>query len=286
MSGDCFWMGRMRHKESGAYCCLRVEDGSCLPSEHSKADRIADPFAQSFAGSKSDAVERARAAPAIESRRLGEYSPEFVPALPLRPGKMIGIGRNFSAHARELNNEVPTQPLLFFKPSSALLLDGEPLELPRGIGRVDMEAELVVVIVKEGRNISIQDAKAHVGGLLMGNDISARALQKAHPRWVRAKGADGFAPLARWIRMERGLPPQTLRVQGFVDDRQVQDAPISQFVFDLPTLIADISSTMRLEAGDLIFTGTPAGVCELSVGQCTRVEAEGLLLAGVRTPVI
>lgn len=286
MSSDSIWIGRMRHKESGAYCCLRIAEATQLPHEGSRADRIANPFAESFAGATSDAVERARAAPAIETRSLQEYSKEYIPALPLRPGKIIGIGRNFSAHARELNNEVPAQPLLFLKPSSALLLDGEPLELPRDVGRIDMEAELVVVIGKEGRKISVQDAGSHVGGLLMGNDISARALQKAHPRWVRAKGADGFAPIARWIRMERGLPPQELRVQGFVDDCQLQDAPISHFVFDIPTLIAEISSTMRLEAGDLLFTGTPAGVCELSPGQRTRVQAEGLLLAGVSTPVV
>lgn len=258
---------------------MRVSDVTQLPQAQSQVELIDDPFTNP----EQDAVARATSCPAKETMLLSELERSYAPALPLRPGKIIGVGRNFVDHAKELNNEVPAEPLLFFKPSTALLLDNASLQLPTDIGRIDMEAELVLVIGRPGRRIPAERAQEHVGALVMGNDLSARELQKSQPRWVRAKGGDGFAPIGQWLRVSRALPPSELRVRGWLDDALVQDAPISDFVFDIPTLIANISETMTLEAGDLIFTGTPAGVSPLQAGRESRVEAQGMCLSGVRT---
>lgn len=275
------WIGRFCHKRTKELCSVRVNDTQNLPELTSLAEVIEDPFADP----QGDAVSRACVAKAQRACSLSDLLSEHEPALPLRPGKIIGIGRNFAEHAKELNNEVPAQPLLFFKPSTSLLRDGDTLGLRPEVGKVDMEAELVVVIGRGGKMIDKAQAVSHVGGLVMGNDISARELQKSQPRWVRAKGTDGFAPLGQWIRVARELPPADLRVQGWMGETKVQDAAISNLVFDIPTLIANISETMTLEAGDLIFTGTPAGVSPLQSGLSTRVSAQGLCLAGVCTPV-
>lgn len=279
MSQDALWMGRYRHRQSRALCSVRVRDATVLPHAQSEVELIDDPFCDP----QGDGVSQARSCPAKETLSLAEFERSYAPELPLRPGKVIGIGRNFVDHAKELHHEVPTEPLLFFKPSTALLLDGASLRLPREVGRIDMEAELVLVIGRPGRHIKAAQAQDHVGALVMGNDLSARELQKSQPRWVRAKGADGFAPLGQWLRVCNALPPQDLRVRGWLDDELVQDAPISDFVFDIPTLLANISKTMTLETGDLIFTGTPAGVRPLSAGQQSRVQAQGMCLAGVCT---
>lgn len=282
MAQDALWIGRFRHRKTRSLCSVRVQDTERLPDAQSLVQVIADPFADP----EQDAVELAQRAPILKECSLEALRLDYEAVVPLRPGKIIGVGRNFADHAKELKNEVPKQPLLFFKPPTALLLDGHPLHLPTQVGRIDMEAELVVVIGKPGVKILKDKALEHIGGLVMGNDISARDLQKSQPRWVRAKGGDGFAPLGQWIRVSRQAPPSQLRVQGWRDGERVQDAPIANFVFDIPTLIADISRTMTLEAGDLIFTGTPAGVSPLTPGVETRVEAQGMCLSGVRTPVI
>lgn len=279
MNQDALWVGRYRHRQSRALCSVRVLDASALPHAQSQAEIIEDPFFDP----RGDAVALSRSLPAKETLSLAELERSHEPALALRPGKVIGIGRNFVDHAKELRNEVPTEPLLFFKPSSALILDGASLALPTKVGRIDMEAELVLVVGRPGRHIQAERAQEHVGALVMGNDLSARELQQSQPRWVRAKGGDGFAPLGQWLRVCAALPPQDLRVRGWLDDELVQDAPISDFVFDIPTLIANISETMTLETGDLIFTGTPAGVSPLAAGQQSRVQAQGLCLSGVCT---
>lgn len=279
MINDALWIGRYRHQQSGTLCSVRVSDVSQLPQAQSQVDLIEDPFLDP----RGDALARAKACPAQATMTLAQLERTHAPALPLRPGKVIGIGRNFVDHAKELSNPVPTEPLLFLKPSSALVLDGEPVKLPAQIGRIDMEAELVLVIGRPGRWIPRDRAVEHIGALVMGNDLSARALQKSQPRWVRAKGGDGFAPLGQWLRVCDALPPQDLRVQGWLDDELVQDAAISDLVFDIPHLIENISQTMTLETGDLIFTGTPAGVRPLTKGSQSKVQAQGLCLAGVCT---
>lgn len=279
MTQDALWIGRYRHRQTRELCSLRVRESSVLPHPQSQVEIIEDPFLDP----EGDAVALAKACPAAQTLTLAEFEKSHEPALPLRPGKVIGIGRNFVDHAKELRNEVPTEPLLFFKPSSALLRDGDELSLPTQIGRIDMEAELVLVIGKSGRYIEAKNAQDHIGALVMGNDLSARELQKSQPRWVRAKGGDGFAPIGQWLRVQRALPPKDLRVRGWLDDELVQDGPISDFVFDIPALLENISQTMTLECGDLIFTGTPAGVSPLAAGRQSRVEAQGMCLAGVST---
>ncbi|MBC8068284.1 MAG: fumarylacetoacetate hydrolase family protein [Deltaproteobacteria bacterium] len=205
----------------------------------------------------------------------------------MRPGKIICVGRNYAAHARELGNEVPEEPLLFSKPASALLAAGTALELPRGYERIDMEAELVVVIGRAGRGFARERALDHVAGYVLGNDVSCRDLQKRDKQWTRAKGFDGFAPIGPLVRMHPpgvALDP-AVRVQGFISGALRQDAPIADMIFDIATVLSYIAACMTLEPGDLIFTGTPEGVSELLPGSSTEVACEGVVLGRLTTPL-
>nr|WP_255216183.1 fumarylacetoacetate hydrolase family protein [Pseudenhygromyxa sp. WMMC2535] len=209
----------------------------------------------------------------------------------MAPTKIIAIGRNYAAHAAELGNEVPSTPISFFKPPSCLLASGQPLALPRGYERVDMEAELVLVIGARARSVRAEDAWAHVAGYLMGNDVSCRDLQRADKLWTRAKGFDGFGPVSAFARLvpPGWVLPADLEVHGFLDDERVQAGSVAQMIFSIPTLIEHLSACMTLEPGDMIFTGTPAGVSALEPGKVTRVALGGredFHLAPVVTPVV
>jgi 2-keto-4-pentenoate hydratase/2-oxohepta-3-ene-1,7-dioic acid hydratase in catechol pathway len=169
---------------------------------------------------------------------------------------------------------------LFTKPASALLASGAPLDLPRGFERIDMEAELVVVIGREGRNFAAQHALDHVAGYTLGNDVSCRDYQKKDKQWTRAKGFDGFAPLGPFVRLvapSTAVAPE-LRVQGLVDGERKQDAPLADMIFAIPTVLAYIAACMTLEPGDLVFTGTPEGVSALTPGCVTSVTTTGTAL--------
>lgn len=275
------WLARLEDRQSGEVVAARVCHEESLPNDHSVVEVIDDPFADP----RGDARQISKEAPAKASAPLGAFLATHRFVVPLRPGKIIGIGRNFRDHAQELGHEVPSDPLLFLKAASALALSGDRLELPRGFERIDMEAELVLVITSPAERLTLDRASGCVGALTMGNDISCRDLQRKQPQWVLAKSMNGFAPIGRWLRMVDGLPPPELRVQGYKDQTLVQDAPISDMVFDLPTLLVAISKSMRLECGDMIMTGTPAGVTPLQPGMVSRVRAEGMVLAEVETPV-
>src|SRR5690606_19980192 len=165
-------------------------------------------------------------------------------------------------------NEVPTEPLLFFKPASALVASGRPIVLPPGYERIDMEAELVAVIGRVGRP-TVGDALSIVAGYTLGNDVSCRDLQRRDKQWTRAKGFDTFAPLGPFVRVALHAtehPPSDARIRGFVDDELRQDAPLGDMLFDLPTVLAYLGRVMTLEPGDVIYTGTPAGVSPLVPG--------------------
>ena len=210
-------------------------------------------------------------------------------APPVRPGKIIAVGRNFRAHAEELGNEVPEEPLLFFKPSSALLADGQPLHLPGGFDRIDFEGELVVVIGRVGRGFAEEDALDHIGGYTLGNDISCRDLQRRDKQWTRAKGFDGFAPVGPFIRMvppgER-LPVESMSLQSVLDGRVCQRALLSTMVFSISQILATVAGCMTLEPGDLVFMGTPSGVAPLHPGSVVHVEIEGYPLGRLTTPIL
>lgn len=193
---------------------------------------------------------------------------------PIRPGKIVCIGRNYTAHAAEHNAPVPQEPMIFLKAPSALLAPGAAIEIPAGIGRVDHEVELAVVVGKRARNVRREDALDYVFGYTCANDVSARDLQNKDGQWGRAKGFDTFCPLGPWIVTE--LDPADLGIRAWVNGELKQDSRTSYMVFNVPTLIAFISPVMTLEPGDVILTGTPAGVSGLTPGDTVRVEVEGI----------
>jgi 2-keto-4-pentenoate hydratase/2-oxohepta-3-ene-1,7-dioic acid hydratase in catechol pathway len=193
---------------------------------------------------------------------------------PLTPGKIVCVGRNYAAHAAELGNEVPAEPLLFMKPPSAVIGPGVDIELLPEMGRVDHEAELAVVIGKTGRFIPPAQALEHVLGYTCANDVSDRDFQKKDVQFTRAKGFDTFCPLGPWI--ETDLDPGSVAVRSRVNGELRQDGHTSLMLFNVPTLIGHISRVMTLFPGDLILTGTPAGVNPLRPGDAVEIEVEGI----------
>lgn len=200
---------------------------------------------------------------------------------PAQPSKIICVGRNYVEHAKELGNDVPKIPLIFLKPPSAIIRPGGTIVLPPQSQQVEHEAELVVVIGKRGRNVTAEEAKKYVLGYTVGNDVTARDLQKIDDQWTRAKGFDTFCPFGPWIDTDFDIADAviTCRVNG--QPRQMGST--RDMVFGVPQLVAYISSVMTLEPGDLIFTGTPSGVGPLRDGDEVVVEIEGLGV--LRNPV-
>jgi 2-keto-4-pentenoate hydratase/2-oxohepta-3-ene-1,7-dioic acid hydratase in catechol pathway len=193
---------------------------------------------------------------------------------PCEPSKIVCVGRNYVEHARELGNEVPKVPLIFMKPPSSIIANGGTIILPPQSAQVEHEAELVVVIGKRGRNVTTEDARKYIFGYTVGNDVTARDLQKADGLWTRAKGFDTFCPFGPWIDTE--FDPADAVITCRVNGQMRQMASTRDMVFNVGVLIAYVSSVMTLEPGDLIFTGTPAGVGELKNGDKVEVEIEGL----------
>lgn len=224
-----------------------------------------------------DGVRRLRGSPFDET-----LSPEsrLVPAgeisllAPVAPGKIIGVGRNYAAHAKELGNAAPDEPLLFLKPPSAVIGPEEAIQLPAVSERVDYEGELAVVIGRSGRNIEPSDWRHHVCGFTCANDVTARDLQKKDVQFTRGKSFDTFCPVGPWI--ERDLDPAALRITTRVNGETRQDGNTAQMIFPCDFLIEFISSVMTLLPGDLILTGTPAGVGPLGGGDTVEVEVEGI----------
>ncbi len=193
---------------------------------------------------------------------------------PLNPSKILGIGRNYGAHAREMGAAPPQTPLVFMKPPSALASPGELLRLPKVSQRVDYEGELGVVIGNRARYVPREQAMDHVFGLITTCDVTARDLQKSDGQWTRAKGFDGFCPVASSITT--GLAPTPLQLTTRVNGEIKQQANTSDMLFDIPQLIEFVSQVMTLEPGDLILTGTPEGVGPMSSGDVVEVSIEGL----------
>jgi len=202
--------------------------------------------------------------------------------LPFAPGKIIGVGRNYRAHAAELGGEVPSEPLLFFKARSGLVAPGQSLVRPGGFERVDHEGEIGVVIGRSGRRIRRENALDHVLGYVCVNDVTIRDLQKRDSQWARAKGFDGSCAVGP--RIVGGIGLDTLEVFTRVNGTMRQHGHASMMVFDIPTLIAFASELMTLEEGDLIATGTPAGVDNLVPGDEVEVEIPGVGI--LRNPVV
>jgi 2-keto-4-pentenoate hydratase/2-oxohepta-3-ene-1,7-dioic acid hydratase in catechol pathway len=193
---------------------------------------------------------------------------------PVEPYKILCVGRNYAAHAKELGNEVPAEPLLFLKPKSALVGHGGVVVLPPESARVEHEAELGVVIGRTARRVSRESALDYVFGYTCVCDVTARDLQRKDGQWSRAKGFDTFCPCGPWI--ETNLDPRGLRVRCLVNGETRQDGSTAQMVFDVPALVAYASQAMTLEPGDLLVTGTPEGVGPLAAGDTLTVDVEGI----------
>lgn len=188
--------------------------------------------------------------------------------------KIICVGRNYVEHAKELGNEVPATPLIFLKPPSSVIADGEPIVLPKASQRVEYEGEIGIVIGRRGRGLSESDARAHVRGIVALNDVTARDLQKTDGQWTRAKGFDTFCP----IGAEGPVPGvlETLSVITRVNGVERQRGTAADMAFSIPRLIAYISGIMTLLPGDVLATGTPAGVGALIAGDIVEVEIPGV----------
>jgi 2-keto-4-pentenoate hydratase/2-oxohepta-3-ene-1,7-dioic acid hydratase in catechol pathway len=219
---------------------------------------------------------------AVEGDPMGEFrrleadlplaSVRLLP--PVLPSKIVCIGRNYAAHAREHDAEIPEVPLIFLKPPSSIIGPGDTILLPPQSQQVEHEGELVVVIGKKARWVPIEEARSVVFGYTAGNDVTARDLQRRDGQWTRGKGFDTFCAYGPWI--ETDFDPADALVTCHVNGEMRQMASTQDLIFNVSQLIAFISSVMTLEPGDLIFTGTPAGVSPLRPGDTVEVKVEGV----------
>jgi 2-keto-4-pentenoate hydratase/2-oxohepta-3-ene-1,7-dioic acid hydratase in catechol pathway len=194
---------------------------------------------------------------------------------PVLPTKVIGIGRNYAEHAAEMGTEATTAPLIFLKPSTAVIGPRDAVRLPPDSGRVDFEGELALVVGTLGaRNVPREKALDALLGYTCGNDVTARDQQEADGQWTRAKGHDSFCPLGPWI--ETVLDPADLRLRTELDGQVRQDTRTSLMIHDVPTLVSYVSHVMTLLPGDVILSGTPAGVGPMTDGQIVSVTVEGI----------
>ncbi len=194
-----------------------------------------------------------------------------------RPSKIICVGRNYAAHAEELGNKIPEQPLLFFKPPSSLIGDGDAIQLPSASQQVEHEGEIGVVMGKALRRADKAATLDAVAGLTCVNDVTARDLQRTDGQWTRAKGFDTFCPMGPRLVPLAELPPlDELEVICRVNGEKRQHGYVRQMAFDIPTVLAYISEIMTLEPGDLVATGTPSGVGPLHPGDRVEVEVPGV----------
>jgi 2-keto-4-pentenoate hydratase/2-oxohepta-3-ene-1,7-dioic acid hydratase in catechol pathway len=200
-----------------------------------------------------------------------------------RPSKIVCVGRNYAKHAAELGNDVPSEPLIFLKPPSSLVAEGDAVVMPAGAGRVDYEGEIGVVIGTRARNVSRDDAWSYVEAIVPVNDVTARDLQSSDDQWTRAKGFDTFCPVGTPVPLadvDLASMTVTTRVNGEVR----QHGHISDMVFDVPAVIEYVTAIMTLEPGDLIATGTPDGIAPLTAGDVVEIEVSGV--GTVSNPVV
>ncbi|KJK51328.1 2-hydroxyhepta-2,4-diene-1,7-dioate isomerase [Lentzea aerocolonigenes] len=193
---------------------------------------------------------------------------------PILPTKIIGIGRNYADHAAELGNEVPAEPLVFLKPNTSVIGPNVEIKIPAASQRVDFEGELAVIIGQPCREVPKAKAMSVVMGYTIANDVTARDLQKKDVQFTRAKGFDTFCPMGPFIETE--FDPSDVRVVTELDGEVKQDGRTSLMVHDIPALIEYVSGVMTLLPGDVILTGTPAGVGPMAAGQTVSVTVDGL----------
>ena len=190
------------------------------------------------------------------------------------PSKIVGIGLNYRAHAAEMKKLLPEEPLLFMKPPSALIGPGAPIVRPRGYERVDFEGELCIVMGRRATRVARDRALDYVRGYTICNDVTVRDLQKKDVQYTRAKGFDTFCPVGP--RVAEGLDPSDLKIVTRLNGTTRQSSSTSDLIFDVPFVIAFVSRVMTLEEGDLITTGTPPGVGNLTPGDVVEIEIQGI----------
>jgi 2-keto-4-pentenoate hydratase/2-oxohepta-3-ene-1,7-dioic acid hydratase in catechol pathway len=193
---------------------------------------------------------------------------------PVRPSKVVAIGLNYTDHAAEMNKPLPSEPLMFLKPATAVIGPGEAIRIPPHAGEIHYEAELGVVIGKRASRVSADKAMEHVLGLTCLIDVTARELQRKDVQYTRAKGFDTFAPIGPCIAV--GLDPSALDIEGWLNGEKKQASNTRQLIFTVPQIVAFVSSVMTLLPGDVIATGTPSGVGPLKNGDTFTVKISGI----------
>ena len=193
---------------------------------------------------------------------------------PVIPSKVVCIGKNYADHAREMGGEAPAEPVIFIKPNTSVIGPKDPIHLPWQSERVDHEAELGIVIGRIARNVRREEALSYVLGYTLGNDVTARDLQQRDGQWTRAKGFDTFCPLGPWIVND--FDPSDKPIMCVVDGDVRQSASTSDMIHDVETVIEFVSGVMTLLPGDVILTGTPAGIGPITDGQSVTVSVQGL----------
>ena len=247
-------LARIAHPGGVAFVSVTDADGA--PGEGTAREIADHPFGTpTFTG---------RSWPLADTRLLA----------PILPSKVIGIGRNYLDHALEMGSQVPDAPLVFLKPSTAVIGPHAAILLPPSSSEVDFEGELAVVIGRPCRDVRAADAAGVILGYTVGNDVTARDLQRADGQFTRAKGFDSFCPLGPWI--ETDLDPADLAVQTHLDGALRQDGRTADLIFGVAELVEFLSAVMTLLPGDVILTGTPAGVGAISAGQSVSVTIEGI----------
>lgn len=193
---------------------------------------------------------------------------------PILPSKIIAVGKNYAAHAAEMGGEVPSEPMIFLKPNTAVIGPGAPIVLPPSSTQVEMEAELAVVIGRLCRNVPIDKTTEVILGYTAANDVTARDQQRTDQQWGRAKGYDTFCPIGPWINTD--IDVRDVPLWGAINGTETQRASTSTMVRDVPTLVSFISTVMTLLPGDVILTGTPAGVAQIKDGDAVTVAVDGI----------
>jgi 2-keto-4-pentenoate hydratase/2-oxohepta-3-ene-1,7-dioic acid hydratase in catechol pathway len=193
---------------------------------------------------------------------------------PTIPSKVICIGKNFADHAAEIGGEVTLEPLIFFKPSSAIIGHGDAIVLPEQSKQVELEAELTVVIGKIAKNVSEEDALDYIFGYTIANDVTARDLQFIDEQWARSKAFDTFCPLGPWIETE--FLPESQVIESRINGDIRQQVSISEMTHNIRTIVSYVSKSMTLLPGDIILTGSPAGISVMISGDLIECEVEGI----------
>jgi 2-keto-4-pentenoate hydratase/2-oxohepta-3-ene-1,7-dioic acid hydratase in catechol pathway len=238
--------------------------------------RVARPDGPAFAEVVDEHAVLLDGHPFGEIRRTDRVAPLADVRLlaPIIPSKILCVGKNYADHAAEMGGDVPAEPLIFSKPATAVIGPGDDIVLPQLSSEVHHEAELAVVIGRLTRNIAVQDALRAVLGYTCANDVTARDLQRSDGQWTRGKGFDTFCPLGPWIETE--LDPASVGVRCTVNGELRQEGTTKDLVFDVAQLIAYCAAFTTLLPGDVLLTGTPAGVGPLVDGDVVTVSVDGI----------